>query len=78
MVNRKKVCVALGLDAVLPDNVGHQVFFPKNLITHFSEIAQFMIINRNEYNPIFTQEVASEIQSGIHHVQPFGVITTFG
>ena len=54
--------------------MSHKVFFAKNLITNFTEVCHFIVINRNENHTIIPQQVGCQPQTGIHHIQPVGVI----
>ena len=52
------------------------ILLTKDFITYFSCIIDLIIINRNKYNTIITQQVLSHLQSRINHVKPIGMKAT--
>ena len=59
--------------SLLPNTACNKAFLPKDFIHQHTKVMNFMVVNTNEDNTIFPQQISREIQSRIHHVQPLGV-----
>ena len=56
-----------------PVYMSFKISFAKHFITNFPKILHFMIINRDKYHTILSQQVPCHFQSWINHIQPIGV-----
>src|SRR5690554_5405754 len=61
----------------LPNNRGNKILIPKYLITHPPQVFHFVVVDGNKDHPVFPQQVASQVQARVHHVQPLGVEAAF-
>ena len=62
----------------LPREASYKIFFPKNLIHYLPQIMDFMVVDGDEYHAIISEEIASEVKTGIHHREPVRVVPTIG
>ena len=62
----------------LPNNLCKEILRTENLITHCFKILDFIIVHRNEYHTIITEQITGNFQSRIYHIEPIGVKATVG
>src|SRR5579875_1002425 len=48
----------------------YEIFLAEYLTTNTTEVFQLVVIYANEENAIITQQVATQVESRVHHVQP--------
>ena len=57
-----------------PYKLRHKILGPKYLIHQQFEIRRFIVINTDKDHTIVTQQIACQIQTRQHHVQPVAVV----
>jgi hypothetical protein len=63
---------------MIPYDIRQKIELTKNLIANPSQVTYFGIVNTYKNNPIIPQQIPSQIQPGIHHVQPLGMKPSIG
>ena len=59
-----------------PNDLCKKILRAKNFITNSLQVFSLIIVHGNEYYTIFSQEVASNFETWVYHVEPVGVETT--
>ena len=72
-MNNRIVFAILSSSASSPVYYRNKVSFSENFSTNFLQIFNLMVINRNKYHTIVSQQVPCHFQSWINHIQPIGV-----
>lgn len=62
----------------LPNYLCKEILRTENLITDCFKILDFIIVHRNEYHPIITEQLSGHFEARIYHVEPIGVKATVG
>ena len=57
-----------------PYKLRHKILRPKYLIHQQFEIRRFIVINADKDHAIVTQQIACQIKTRQHHVQPVAVV----
>ena len=55
-----------------------EIFFTEHFVTNFSQICDLVIINGNKNHAVIPQEVCRQTETGVHHIEPVGVIAAHG
>lgn len=61
-----------------PRKTSHKILLSKYFIHEFAEIVHLMIIDRDEYDSVISEESTSKEQSRVHHREPIRVIASSG
>ncbi len=59
-----------------PNDFTYAIRRSKNFITNFTQVVIFIIINRNKYHPILSQQRTSHHQARINHRAPIRMVST--
>ena len=73
VMRQRNIGIVLAGFAVLPNKISDKIPIPKNLIANQLQCRLLIIINRDKNHPVIRQKLLQQLQTRIHHAQPFVV-----
>ena len=55
-----------------------KILIPKHLIADLAEVGDFVVVDADEDDPILSEEITRQGETGVHHREPVGVVATGG
>ncbi|GFI54973.1 hypothetical protein IMSAG013_00010 [Clostridiales bacterium] len=75
MLDSNIFCIISTTAFVVPHKVCNMIFLSKYFITNLSEIRHFYFIYADKNHAVIPQQIRRQPQTGIHHVQPVGMVS---